>query len=770
MADEGVATGPSRRALLGTVGGALGVGVLGRARIGASGTADGGGSVGKAHLTVDSGPASDWRVDRRLFGKFFEPNGRDAYPGIVADHVANGSFEVWNRSGQRTAVLYPDVDGSDGLAYPWEPVESTGTRSPSFDQPPGGIHGRRAVPDLEGSPAVPEEHRPDPAGIARPRFQRIHVDGAGGARQRTALPDGRTLAYDVRFSVRGDVDSCTVGLADPAGSVRAQSAVPVTDEWVRHEVRLALPERTENRYRGSPFGEYALSFEGTGSGRLDLDRTMLLSGDAVEGLFNPTTIRRLREFNVTALRWGGNFLSQYRWRDGIGPLADRPVVPNGNWGGLERNYLGTNEFLRFCELADVEPLLTVGSWAAIAPAEAAAWVEYVNGDRSTDLGALRADHGYPEPWGVTDWQVGNEVYGAWQIGTLDATAYARRFEAFHDAMTAVDPDVTVSASGVDPTDDWHATADASVSADTESTWNAVLFDRAGDRAASVDVHRYTAGLKSSVQRWLWRLRTGRDPVAYNRDLVCFPTTYERVLDDLAGRAGDLDVGDLEVLLGEWNLQPAVEEGWPRAGYPTMAHAAAVASVFNAAIRGGDVVRGAYQRDNTLFSRPYPRDMRPVNPGNYVQRYYAEPFVARPDGWHAASVGVDAPEFTVVGMNGRVPAVDGVPAVDAAGLRAAADDALLVFVVNRDLRDAHTVTLDRPGWVPAGADSDGDGDESWRRPVQVRPAGGDPFAEQTSWTERNGFEVVEPEVSSFDDADAGLSLPPASVARLGFRPA
>jgi len=122
------------------------------------------------------------------------------------------------------------------------------------------------------------------------------------------------------------------------------------------------------------------------------------------------------------------------------------------------------------------------------------------------------------------------------------------------------------------------------------------------------------------------------------------------------------------------------------------------------------------------------------------------------------------------MNGRVPAVDGVPAVDAAGLRAAADDALLVFVVNRDLRDAHTVTLDRPGWVPAGADSDGDGDESWRRPVRLRPAGGDPFAEQTSWTERNGFEVDEPDVSSFDDADAGLSLPPASVARLGFRPA
>jgi alpha-N-arabinofuranosidase len=38
----------------------------------------------------------------------------------------------------------------------------------------------------------------------------------------------------------------------------------------------------------------------------------------------------VRELGVTTVRYpGGNFVSGYRWEDGVGPRADRPVWPGG---------------------------------------------------------------------------------------------------------------------------------------------------------------------------------------------------------------------------------------------------------------------------------------------------------------------------------------------------------------------------------------------------------------------------------------------------------
>ena len=58
------------------------------------------------------------------------------------------------------------------------------------------------------------------------------------------------------------------------------------------------------------------------------------------------------------------------------------------------------------------------------PEEARAWVEYCNGDASTEYGAMRAANGYEEPHNVKTWFVGNEQYGNWQVGHVDAETYA----------------------------------------------------------------------------------------------------------------------------------------------------------------------------------------------------------------------------------------------------------------------------------------------------------------------------------------------------------
>jgi alpha-N-arabinofuranosidase len=58
--------------------------------------------------------------------------------------------------------------------------------------------------------------------------------------------------------------------------------------------------------------------------------------------------------------------------------------------------------------------------------EAQAWVEYCNGTGNTSWANLRRQHGHPEPYGVRYWGLGNEMYGSWQIGNMNAHDYVKK--------------------------------------------------------------------------------------------------------------------------------------------------------------------------------------------------------------------------------------------------------------------------------------------------------------------------------------------------------
>jgi alpha-N-arabinofuranosidase len=139
------------------------------------------------------------------------------------------------------------------------------------------------------------------------------------------------------------------------------------------------------------------------------------------------------------LRWpGGNFASTYHWRQGVGAIDDRATEPNRAWGGLEPHLVGTDEYLALCEAIGAEAHITVNTATGTAE-EAAAWVEYCNGSATTAMGALRASNGHPEPYGVRIWELGNETYGAWQVGSHGSAENARRFGAFARVMRRASP-------------------------------------------------------------------------------------------------------------------------------------------------------------------------------------------------------------------------------------------------------------------------------------------------------------------------------------------
>src|SRR5688572_24992392 len=55
------------------------------------------------------------------------------------------------------------------------------------------------------------------------------------------------------------------------------------------------------------------------------------------------------------MRFGGLLSRYYKWREGIGPAAKRPLYRNYVWGGKEPHRAGTHEFVDFCRRVGSEP-------------------------------------------------------------------------------------------------------------------------------------------------------------------------------------------------------------------------------------------------------------------------------------------------------------------------------------------------------------------------------------------------------------------------------
>jgi len=159
-------------------------------------------------------------------------------------------------------------------------------------------------------------------------------------------------------------------------------------------------------------------------------------------------IEALRRLRMPVMRYpGGNFVSGYRWRDGVGAKESRPSRLDLAWQTVESNEFGTNEFIEFCRILGTEPYFVVNCGDGDMR-EARDWVEYCNGTQNTELVRLRRAHGYDAPHAIKYWGVGNEVDGPWQIGFKTPEEYARAVTEFGKVMKWIDPSIKLIANGV----------------------------------------------------------------------------------------------------------------------------------------------------------------------------------------------------------------------------------------------------------------------------------------------------------------------------------
>lgn len=186
-----------------------------------------------------------------------------------------------------------------------------------------------------------------------------------------------------------------------------------------------------------------------------------------------------RELGVTTVRYpGGNFVSGYRWEDGVGPVEQRPNRLDLAWRRVESNEVGTDEFLAWCERVDVEPMLAVNLGTRGIEA-AAQLVEYVNIQRGTALADYRRSNGREQPWGVKLWCLGNEMDGPWQIGHKSAQEYGRLAAEAGRAMRRVDPSIELVACG-----------SSSRRMPTFGEWERVVLEETFDVVDFLSLHAY----------------------------------------------------------------------------------------------------------------------------------------------------------------------------------------------------------------------------------------------------------------------------------------
>jgi alpha-N-arabinofuranosidase len=195
--------------------------------------------------------------------------------------------------------------------------------------------------------------------------------------------------------------------------------------------------------------------------------------------FRGDVLRLVQELGVSTVRYpGGNFVSNYRWEDGIGPRGDRPRRSDIAWKSIETNEFGLDEFMAWCRRAEVEPMLAV-NLGTRGVAAAVDMLEYCNLPEGMHYADLRARHGSAEPYGVRLWCLGNEMDGPWQVGQKTAEEYGRLARQVAAAMRRADPTLELVACG-----------SSEMSMPTFGSWEATVLRHCYDVVDYLSLHAY----------------------------------------------------------------------------------------------------------------------------------------------------------------------------------------------------------------------------------------------------------------------------------------
>jgi alpha-N-arabinofuranosidase len=298
--------------------------------------------------------------------------------------------------------------------------------------------------------------------------------------------------------------------------------------------------------------------------------------------FRKDVIDALRELKVPVVRYpGGCFVSTYHWKKGVG--KNRIPVYDKSWHVEDPNTFGTDEFIAWCRKIGAEPFICTNAGTG-TPEEMSDWVEYCNLNIG-EYGRMRIANGYPEPYNVKYWSIGNENYGAWELGakTVDEWGYLVRESA--KLMLSVDQSIKLFAA-----------------ATTDENWTVPLLERAGPYLSYISIHGY----------WDFMVEVNK-PADY---LTCIlRTTYpeeqiQRTIEILEKTGYDKRI---KIAFDEWNLK-----NWHHPGHGRHLQGMDIKA------RDGNDVNSLYTMADALFSACFLNSC--LRNSNYVEMACMSPVV------------------------------------------------------------------------------------------------------------------------------------------------
>ena len=401
---------------------------------------------------------------------------------------------------------------------------------------------------------------------------------------------------------------------------------------------------------------------------------------ADENGFRQDVSALIKELGVPLVRYpGGNFVSGYNWEDGIGPVENRPRRLELAWGTTEPNTFGTDEFLKWCALNDIEPLMAV-NLGTRGPDNARQLVEYCNHPGGTYLSDLRKKYGSEAPYGVKLWCLGNEMDGDWQMGHKDAVEYGRTAAEAAKLMKWTDPSIKTVLCG-----------SSSLGMRTFGEWEATTLDIAYDHVDYVSMHQYHGNGDDYLENFLAK---GVETEAFIKNVIAS-------LDFVQGKKRSKK--RIDVSFDEWNVwyhsHGAEFEKWCEAPHIledvyNFADALVVGTMMNAILRHADRVKIACLAQLVNVIAPIMTE----NGGRAWKQtiYYPFFFASKYAGGSSLQLITDTSRYDTRWYSD-------VPHVDMSAILSENGEELVIFAVNRDTEGTITLEtklLEFPGFAPA----------------------------------------------------------------------
>lgn len=452
--------------------------------------------------------------------------------------------------------------------------------------------------------------------------------------------------------------------------------------------------------------------------------------------FRADVLALVAELGVTVVRYpGGNFVSNFRWEDSVGPAADRPTRLDLAWHSSETNAFGLDEFARWSAKAGTEMMMAL-NLGTRGVTEALDLLEYANHPSGTRLADLRIAHGATAPYGIRMWCLGNEMDGPWQVGHKTADEYGRLAAETANAMRMIDKSLELVLCG-----------SSNSSMPTFGAWEATVLEHAYEQVDLISCHAYYQERGGDLASFL----------ASAVDMDNFIDSVVATADHV--RARKRSKKRMDISFDEWNvwyLDEAMAKAEAATGWPvaprlledeyTVADAVVVGGLLISLLRHSDRVTAASLAQ--LVNVIAPIRAEPGGPAWRQTTFHPFALTAR----YATGVVL---RTAVTSANIDTAGYGEVAAVDVAVTHDAEAGALSVFVVNRHQEQDARLSVDLrafPGYRLIEhlvlADPDLRATNTQRRPDRVTPQPG------------NG--------SDADGTALAVRLPPVSwsVLRLG----